>query len=134
MNRAIRRIAAPAAVLALIAAAATLPAQAASTKTCHLSGQEAQHLGPTYVTDQGKAIYRVRGTSCANGKKVIKAYHSCRKTQTGRCVKKVLGFACRETRSNQLMIGGKVAGFDASVVCTKGSARVSHKYTEQIAG
>jgi hypothetical protein len=69
---------------------------------------------------------KVTKVSCATGKKVALAYYKCR-TKTGvkgRCVSKVLGYSCRETRTS---IPTEI---DARVKCTNGSKKVEHSYQQ----
>lgn len=94
--------------------------QAQAAKGCSIKGKE-QKLGATYVY-----TLRVKGTSCANGKTVLKAYHSCRKNGKGkRCRKKVKGYKCSERRSNVIS-----TQYDAKVTCKKGGRAVSFTYTQ----
>lgn len=101
-------------------------AGAAATRNCRMSASQAQHLGPSYIVD---GRYKVRGVTCATGKRVIRAFHQCRRAhggiKRGRCPRSasVLGFHCRERRSaNSTEITGKVT-------CRRGGRRVSHYYT-----
>jgi len=131
MSRPIRRIA-PLAVAALTSAVLLVPsvAGAATTKTCKLSASAAQKLGTTYVTyTTGKGGYKVRGTSCASGKAVIKSFHACRKDKgvSGRCTRKVRGYRCTDKRPSSLKGPGS---FEGNVVCSNGSKRVTHHYQQ----
>jgi hypothetical protein len=130
MSRSIRRIA-PLAVAVLSAAVLAAPAASgAASTTCKLSASKARHLGPTYVaTAGGKARFTVLGTSCANGQKVIKAFHACRlrKGKAGRCTTKVLGYSCTDKRPAALR---SPLSFDGDVTCRSGSKRVTHHYTQ----
>jgi hypothetical protein len=96
-------------------------AEVHAAKSCSIRGQE-RSLGPSYVTSLS-----VSRTSCATGKAVVKAYHSCRFANGGKrghCRRKVMGYSCSEKRS-----GIKVQ-FNGKVTCKKGSARVNHSYTQ----
>lgn len=131
MSRLIRRIA-PLSLAAVSAAVLTIPAAsgAASTTTCKLSASKARHLGPTYVaTAAGKPRFSVRGTSCANGEKVIKAFHACRlkKGKQGRCATKVVGYSCTDKRPAALR---SPLSFDGDVACKRGAKRITHHYTQ----
>lgn len=109
------------AVAGATAAEASADPVATASKTCSVRGKE-RNLGPSYVTSLS-----VTGTSCAEGERVVKAYYSCRVKAggvRGRCVRKVRGFACRETRS------GIATQFDATVTCSKRGASVRHTYTQ----
>lgn len=133
MTRPIRRIA-PFALAALSAVALAVPANsgAASTQTCKLSASDARKLGPTYVaTTSGRPTYRVRGVSCAGGKKVIKAFHACRlkKGKDGKCSTRVLGYGCTEKRPASLM---SALSFEGDVTCKSGTKVVTHHYQQNV--
>ena len=122
------RICVVAVVLVLVAlpasayAASSAP-EASASKACKLSTREQSKLGTTYVL-----TLRVRGTSCANGKKVVKAFHACRRKaggRKGRCRSKVLGYKCSERRSNVIS-----TQFDSKATCKRSGREVSHKYTQ----
>ncbi len=126
------RLIAPLAVTALatIALAAPSGSVAASTKTCKLSVPASEKLGPSYVTySPGKAGFRVRGTTCAKGKKLIKAFHSCRykKGKSGKCTSKVKGYKCTEKRPASLK--GPFS-FEGDVTCKAGSKKITHHYQQ----
>ncbi|MCK9250466.1 MAG: hypothetical protein M0P31_16010 [Solirubrobacteraceae bacterium] len=103
------------AVVVLTASAA--PADAAS---CRYSAKEGRAMGPSYVTS-----IQVTRTSCATGKKVVKAFHKCRGSQTGRCRKAVVRYRCTERRGKTLR-----GQFSSKVTCKRGKARVVHTFTE----
>jgi hypothetical protein len=130
MSRPIRRIA-PLAVAVLSAAVLAAPtASGAASTTCKLSTGKARHLGPTYVaTADGQARFSVRGTSCADGEKVIKAFHACRlkRGKDGRCTTKVLGYSCTDKRPAALR---SPLSFDGDVTCKSGSKAVAHHYAQ----
>ncbi|MDW5594132.1 hypothetical protein VSS74_07290 [Conexibacter stalactiti] len=116
-------------VLALIAATAlsaglAAPAAAATARstTCDVSAV-ADRLGPTSVS-----AVKVKGTRCATGIAVVKAFHACRLKNgaSGRCVRRVRGFACMEQRT------GSTPQFTALVTCRKDRATVSHRYTQVV--
>lgn len=120
-----RRIALAAA--ALLCAAAPAPAQAAdapvasAARACSLAGSYSK-LGPTYAYQ-----LKVTATSCTTGKRVIRAWHTCRLRSGGRrghCHHRVLHFACTETRSTGF------ASFVARVRCHSGIRRVSYVYNQ----
>lgn len=95
--------------------------QAHAAKRCSVRGVE-RKLGPSYVTSLS-----VSGTSCANGKKLIKAYYRCRVRSggaKGRCHRRVLGYRCSERRA------GIPIQFDARVRCHKGRRHINHTYTQ----
>lgn len=96
---------------------------AAAARDCDVQRDSGKY-GPSYVTS-----LKVTNTSCANGKKVVRAFHRCRKAHggiKGRCPRKtsILGYRCRETRQ---AIGTQFTG---KVTCTAGTRRVVHTYTQ----
>jgi len=69
---------------------------------------------------------KVRGTSCATGKRVMKAFHACRSARGYRCTKKVLrSWSCTGKRTTSIP-----TEFDGSVTCTNGSRRVDSTYQQ----
>lgn len=107
-----------AAVAGLLLGAA--PASAA-TRTCNIQ-KEWTTFGVTYVTQ-----LKVTNTTCANGKKVVRAFHRCRKANggiEGRCASRVLGYRCTEARKSG------PAQFSSEVLCRNGTRRVRHFYTQ----
>ncbi|MCW2992373.1 MAG: hypothetical protein JWM73_2967, partial [Solirubrobacterales bacterium] len=87
-----------------------------------LTKSEWTSFGVTYVPKLW-----VAGTSCANGKTVVRAFHKCRKAHggiTGRCPVKVLGYRCKETRTTGPQ------QISSKVVCSNGSRRVGHYYNQ----
>lgn len=97
--------------------------RATAARACHLSSYEQRHLGTTYVL-----TVRVDGTTCANGKKVVKAFHRCRHGNggsDGRCRREVYGYKCSERRFNVIS-----SQYDARVRCTKPGREIFHKYTQ----
>lgn len=120
-------------------AASKKRASSSTTKVCKISGSKARKLGATYVTYRpGRAGYRVRGTSCSNGERVIKAFHRCRKqkSDTGRCKSSVRGYRCSDSRpkNDRLFIGGELQEFTGKVTCKprSGTKRVIHTYQQRI--
>ena len=109
------------ALLALAFAAAGASPAAASYHSCSISGQQTT-FGVSYVTSLG-----VHRTSCRTGKRVVRAFHKCRKAsggRTGHCHHKVLHYRCSETRARGH------GQFTGKVVCTRGHRRVRHTYTQ----
>lgn len=140
MTPAFRRLAVLA-LAGLATAALTVPAVSGAaskrTRICKISGSKAQKLGTTYVTYRsGRAGYRVRGTSCRNGAKVIRAFHRCRRHhgRTGRCRSHVRGYRCsdRRPKKDRLVIGGDLQEFTGKVSCKRGSKRVIHIYQQNV--
>lgn len=130
MSRHIRRIA-QLAVAGVIATGVALPATSSAATSCKLSIKRSQSLGPAYVVDgKGNPGYSVRVTSCSNGMRIIRAFHGCRfkRGKTGRCTSKVLGYSCSERRPADLK---SPLSFDGDVTCKRGTARVTHHYTQR---
>jgi hypothetical protein len=113
------RLALASTIVALAAAAALPSSAAAAYHGCSIG--DPGSYGATYVTSIG-----VRHVSCATGKRVIRAYHHCRRASggaDGRCHHRVRHFRCTERRT----VGH--GQFTAKVTCTRGSKRVRHTYT-----
>lgn len=116
------------AVLLLAASAALLltgavPAQSATTRTCHLSSSEQDPPGdvPTY-----NLTLKAGGSSCTTAKKVMKAFHRCRSPTGYLCNKKVLAhWTCsgRKTSSTPVL-------FYANFTCRWGARRVTSSYQQ----
>ena len=109
------------ALAGLVLVALVLPTTS-SAATCTVS-KRPRALGPTYTTK-----LTVTGTSCATGKRLVRAYYRCRVASggaDGRCRKRVLGYSCRERRTNVIS-----TQFDAAVTCRSGSRRIAHRYTQ----
>jgi hypothetical protein len=107
---------------AAILTVAAIPAHAA-TRSCNVQ-RDSDKYGPSYITS-----LKVTNTSCATGKKVVRAFHRCRHSHggvKGRCPKStsILGYHCTETRSS---IATQLTG---KVTCRRGTRRVVHTYTE----
>jgi hypothetical protein len=98
------------------------PTAQAAARHCHLSAYTQRHLGTTYVLSLS-----VRGTSCRNGKRVVKAFQACRPGRAGRCHHRVYGYSCGEHRFNKSHFS-----YDSKVRCAKGSRRVWHTYTQNL--
>ena len=71
---------------------------------------------------------RVSHASCSTGRKVERAWYSCRLKHglRGRCHSRVLGFSCKEHR---VAIPTEI---DATVTCHKGRATVKHGYQQNL--
>ena len=118
-----------AAAAPLAALAAPAPATSGSAPTadasraCSIRGQQ-DELGTTYVYE-----LRVKGTSCTNGKRLVRAYHACRRRhggRDGRC-SGVLRYRCSERRLNVIP-----SQYDARARCKRsgGAREVFHRYTQ----
>jgi len=118
------------AVLAAVSLLAVLPAsptaasgpEAGAARGCNIKGQQ-DNLGTTYVIN-----LRVSGASCANGKKVVRGYHSCRRKnggRDGRCRTRVFGYVCSERRLNVIP-----SQYDARVRCKRSGREIFHRYTQ----
>jgi hypothetical protein len=108
-------------VALMVAAGASASPVASAATTCKAPA----YPGSGYFTSLS-----VTKTSCSTGSKVAKAYYKCRtsngKGPKGRCTKKVLGYACRETRRSTSV------EIDASVTCKDGSKVVKHSYQQNL--
>src|ERR1700742_1113460 len=95
---------------------------ATAAKKCSLSLSEQRNMGTTYVFSLSVS----GGATCYGAKSLAKAFHACRQKNgaAGRCVRKVNGYACGESRYNQL----SGVSYDATATCTKGSKKVVQKY------
>jgi hypothetical protein len=103
--------------MAVLAAAPS----SAALKRCDIA-RDQRKLGPTYVTS-----LQVTHTSCATGKRVVRAYYRCRKANggvKGTCHSRVLGYRCSEQRA------GIKTQFSAKVTCRSGARQVRHTYTQ----
>jgi hypothetical protein len=116
------------AALLLAASAALLvtgavPAQSATTRTCHLSSSEQDPPGdvPTY-----NLALKARGTSCTTAKKVMKAFHKCRSATGYLCTKKLLAhWTCSGRKTS-----GTPVLFYANFTCKWGARRVMSSYQQ----
>ena len=107
--------------LAIAAVAALTAAPAAHAKQCIVQ-RDAENFGVSYITS-----LEVKGVSCATGKKVVRAFHKCRKANggiRGRCTSRVLGYSCTERRE------AIKTQFSAKANCKSGTRRVIHTYTQ----
>jgi hypothetical protein len=111
---------------ALLAPSASGSPTATASKACGLKG-EYRHFPPaSYVTS-----LHVRHTTCAKGKKVIRAYHHCRGNHggaNGRCPLRVFGFKCHEG-PRQRVPGVQ---YNATVHCRAGTHKITSTYTQNI--
>lgn len=121
-----RLLAVPALIAAFAAIATAIgapAAQSASTTNCKLSAKERYpHVTkPTY-----NLTVKVSGTSCATGKRVIKAFHACRSVNGVRCARKVLSsWSCSGKKTSSIP-----TQFEASVTCRYGSRRVTSTFQQ----
>jgi hypothetical protein len=92
-------------------------ASAVAAKKCSVG--DSRSYGTTYVLS-----IHVSGTSCRNGRKLIRAYHACRPGKAGKCPS-VKGYSCSEHRYNKSR-----TSYDSDVTCRKGGRTVKHTYTQ----
>ena len=108
-------------VALVVAAGASASPVASASTTC----TPPKYPGSGYFTQLS-----VTKTTCATGSKIAKAYYKCRtsggKGPKGRCVKKVEGYSCRETRRSTSV------EIDATVTCKNGSKVVKHSYQQNL--
>ena len=114
------------ALVAALAAASTVSAAGPTAQASkHCSTGSGRGLGPTYAFQLS-----VSHTSCGNGRKLIRAYNSCRHRHGGKkghC-SGVYGYHCSEHRFNDSRFQ-----FDARVKCSKsGGRRINHTYTQNL--
>jgi hypothetical protein len=112
-----------AAALLVTALPAGASPEATTARKCSLSSKQQRGLGTTYVL-----TLRVSGTTCANGRKVVKAYHRCRHAhggRDGRCPSRVYGYRCEERRFNKIP-----SQYDARARCKKSGREIFHIYTQ----
>ena len=96
---------------------------AVSARKCSLTAKQQRNLGATYVL-----TLRVAGTTCYNGRKVVKAFHRCRFAnggRDGRCRTRVYGYRCEERRFNKIS-----SQYDARARCKKYGREIFHIYTQ----
>jgi hypothetical protein len=130
MSRTIRLVLALAATALIAAIPATASADgpsASASRNCPLSFKQQQSFPPaSYVTS-----LRVFSTSCRKGKKVIRAYHRCRKAhggRNGRCPNRVQRFRCREGKREAV----PGVQYNAKVVCRRGARKIVSTYTQNV--
>ena len=113
-------------IAALAAIVTAIGAQTAQSATrCSLSASERypKVTKPTY-----NLTVKVSGTSCATGKRVIKAYHACRSVAGVRCTRKVLkSWSCTGKKTSTIP-----TQFEASVTCKYGSRRVDSTFQQNV--
>ena len=108
-------------VALVVASGASASPVASASATC----TPPKYPGSGYFTSLS-----VTKTSCSTGSKIAKAYYKCRtsggKGPKGRCVKKVDGYSCKETRRSTSV------EIDATVTCKNGSKVVKHSYQQNL--
>lgn len=90
------------------------------------AAQAATCTPPKYPDSGYFTSLKVTKVSCSTGKSVALAFHKCRVKSgvKGRCVSKVKGYSCRETRTTiPTEINGRVK-------CTNGSRKVELSYQQ----
>jgi hypothetical protein len=112
------------ALLAALACASSVSAAdgpvAHASKGCGVGSTRG--YGPTYLLKLS-----VSGTSCRNGKSLVRAYYNCRKRHGGRkgqC-SGALGYRCSEHRFDKIP-----SQFSARVSCSKGGRHINHTYEQ----
>jgi hypothetical protein len=106
----------------LVAAGGVLAASPAAAATrCDVS-KDGRKLGTTYVTK-----LTATNVTCTKAKSVVKAFHRCRRANggaKGRCVSRVQGFRCTETRETI------PTQFDARATCRDGVRAIRFSYEQ----
>jgi hypothetical protein len=118
MSRARLLLLAP--VLVIVAAVHAVAPAAAATR-CDVS-KDGRKLGTTYVTK-----LTATNVTCTKAKSVVKAFHRCRRANggaKGRCVSRVQGFRCSETRETI------PTQFDARATCRDGARTIRFSYEQ----
>lgn len=92
---------------------------ATAAKRCSVG--DSRSYGTTYVR-----WIRTRNVGCKRAKRLVRAFHGCRKGPRGTCGR-VSGFRCRERRFNKSSFS-----FDSNVRCKRGGKVVKHGYTQWI--
>jgi hypothetical protein len=101
------------------------PVGAASVRaavSCDLH-KDGRKLGTTYVTS-----LRVSHVSCTAAKRLVKAFHACRRANggvNGRCEKRVNGYRCTERRGDSIP-----TQYSAKVSCRRLPRTVRFTYTQ----
>ncbi len=115
---------AAAAVPATVAHADAGPV-AGAAKKCSLKLSEQRNMGTTYVF----SLSASGGATCRGAKSLAKSFNACRQPDgpSGRCVKRVDGYACAESRYNTSRFS-----FDATATCRNGDKKVVQKYQQNI--
>ena len=108
------------AATALLLATATAGAGGVTAHTAR-SCSVPDYPGSGYFTS-----LTVKGTSCATGRKLARAYYRCRTRsgRRGRCHRRVLRYSCRERRQT---IPTEI---DGKVTCRRGARRIVHTYQQ----
>jgi hypothetical protein len=109
-------------VVALGLLVASASAGAASSTTCDIR-KDGRKLGTTYVTS-----LKVSHVSCTAAKRVVKAFHACRREAggvKGRCDKRVRGYRCTERRGDTIP-----TQFSAKVTCKRSPRVIRFSYTQ----
>jgi hypothetical protein len=124
--RRLSHLATPLAALALLAAAPTTPASSGdgptATASQHCNVGDYRGYGTTYVR-----WIHTRNVGCRRGRRLVRAFHECRKGPRGRC-RRVDGYRCRENRS----FSPDGYQFDSTATCRRGGKVVKHGYTQNI--
>ena len=97
-------------------------ARAASSTTCDIR-KDGRKLGTTYVTS-----LKVSHVSCTTAKRVVKAFHACRREAggvKGHCDRRVRGYRCTERRGNTIP-----TQFSAKVTCRRSPRSIRFNYTQ----
>jgi hypothetical protein len=106
----------------LLGLLAVTRAHAASTTTCDLR-KDGRKLGTTYVTS-----LKVAHVSCTTAKRVVKAFHACRREAggvKGRCDDRVRGYRCTERRGDTIP-----TQYSAKVTCKRAPRSIRFNYTQ----
>lgn len=93
---------------------------ASASASCSIKGK---YPPASYVTS-----IKTSRVGCAKAKKVVKAYHKCRRTKAGKCKSRVQGFKCTEGRRSTV----PGVQYSTKVTCKKGSRKIVSSYTQNL--
>ncbi|MDP2711774.1 MAG: hypothetical protein Q8O56_11200 [Solirubrobacteraceae bacterium] len=90
-------------------------------------------LNGGYLTNiRVRGIYQNRTSACRSGRSLALAYYKCRrgKSVRGSCSGRTInGLRCRESNRT---VSERAGQLNATVTCTKGSKRITHRYQQNL--
>jgi hypothetical protein len=109
--------------IGILAGPASAAPVATASASCSIGGS---YLPASYVTS-----IKTTRVGCGKAKKVVKAYHACRKAQggiAGKCTKKVKGFKCKEGRRAT----APGVQYSTTATCRKGGKKIVSAYIQNL--
>jgi hypothetical protein len=103
--------------LTLVPTAGASGPEATAAKRCGVG--DSRSYNTTYVLS-----ISVSNASCRGGKRLIRAFHSCRPGKSGRCGS-VRGYSCTESRFDRIR-----TQYSSRVTCRDGRKVVKHTYQQ----